>query len=547
MSLSKVVDVIPEKCLNCHACIDCCPSKFCQNASGDYIEINHDLCIGCGQCIDACTWHARVRVDDIKDFFTDLSRHVKMVAVVAPAIAVAFPNKFLNFNGWLKSMGVDAIFDVSFGAELTVYTYVEHIKNDNPRTVIAQPCPVIVNYIELYRPELLKYLAPADSPMLHTMKMIREFYPQYSQHKIAVISPCIAKKREYEATGFGDYNVTMASLDDYFAENHINLSGYPATKYDDPPAERAVMFSTPGGLMETALRWNNDLRAKIRKIEGLYTVYHYLDHLESDIKAGRAPLIVDCLNCHSGCNGGTGTKCHHLSLDYLENIIEQRRQSMQRLYSQDLQDCSDTNESIQEKVLAILKRYWRPGLYHRTYKNRSHDNYSHTVPQADLEKVYASMHKDSVEDHVNCPACGYGNCKDMAIAIHYGLNKAENCHHYLSTFLNRSMEHRKVAIETFHEFISSQFDARNTESRFAPILKAIQEVALQTSILSINASIEATRAGNAGAGFGVVAKEIGELSKKARAETEKMHESLVELNNLTQKAIEDFESEIQSW
>lgn len=43
----------------------------------------------------------------------------------------------------------------------------------------------------------------------------------------------------------------------------------------------------------------------------------------------------------------------------------------------------------------------------------------------------------------------------------------------------------------------------------------LQRVASMENILSINASIEAGRAGKAGAGFGVVAREIGELSKNS--------------------------------
>jgi iron only hydrogenase large subunit-like protein len=62
---------------------------------------------------------------------------------------------------------VEDFFDVSFGAELTVKSCLEYMKAENPSTVIAQPCPAIVTYIELYQRELLPYLAPADSPMLH--------------------------------------------------------------------------------------------------------------------------------------------------------------------------------------------------------------------------------------------------------------------------------------------------------------------------------------------------------------------------------------------
>jgi iron only hydrogenase large subunit-like protein len=96
-----------------------------------------------------------------------------VVAIAAPAVAANFPDLYLNLNGWLKSLGVAAVFDVSFGAELTIKSYLEHQKENNPKAIIAQPCPAIVTYIEIYRPELVKYLAPADSPMLHTIKMIK--------------------------------------------------------------------------------------------------------------------------------------------------------------------------------------------------------------------------------------------------------------------------------------------------------------------------------------------------------------------------------------
>ena len=70
-----------------------------------------------------------------------------IVAVVAPAVASYFPNQYLKLNGWLKSLGVRAFFDVSFGAELTIKSYLHHIESNHPKTVIAQPCPAIVTYI----------------------------------------------------------------------------------------------------------------------------------------------------------------------------------------------------------------------------------------------------------------------------------------------------------------------------------------------------------------------------------------------------------------
>ncbi len=413
------------------------------------------LCIGCGHCIAVCSHHARLPVDDTEHFFDDLKAGKKIIAVTAPAAASVFPNEYLNLNGYLQSLGIKAVFDVSFGAELTVVSYLNYIKQKNPKLVLAQPCPAIVSYIEIYLPNLIPYLAPADSPMLHTIKMIREYYPEFKDYKIAVISPCIAKKREFDETRLGDYNVTMLSLKNRLKDSNVDLSKFPEVKYIGTPAERAVLFSTPGGLLETAERFIPGIRRNTRKIEGTHTIYPYLKGIAQSINKPETglPLLVDCLNCEFGCNGGPGTGNSNVNLDTLENPVRRRSAIAEKKIN------PKQKERLYKKYNKSLKRFWKQGLYDRTYVNHS-ENYSLIRPnENELKKVYESMKKFSDTDIYDCTACGYGSCKSMATAIFNNLNKPDNCAHYNLALLANSKKTTVYINQQLREHINRALEA----------------------------------------------------------------------------------------
>jgi len=429
--LHKVIEVEDEKCFNCNACLIECPVKFCMDGSGDKLVINDNLCIGCGHCVVICPHEARYVVDNIDNLTNDLMRGNKVIAIVAPAVVSVFPDTYLNLNGFLKSQGIEAVFDVSFGGELTVMSYVNYIKKKNPRLVIAQPCPAIVSYIEIYHPELIPYLAPVDSPMLHTIKMIKEYYPQYRNHKVAVISPCVAKEREFAETGLGDYNITMVHLKEKFHTEGTDLTRFPASPYDGPAAERAVMFPIPGGLMDVAERFVPGIRRNTRKIESLHLVYRYLDGLAKDVSDPNIelPFLVDCLNCEDGCAGGPGTGNSHKSIDELESPIRKRSKELEKQLNPKQLD------KLYKKYHETVSQYWKPGLYNRNYHDRSnHLNIRHPT-EAEITEIFRGMKKENKRDILDCRACGYRTCREMAMAIHNRLNKRENCIQYTALLL----------------------------------------------------------------------------------------------------------------
>jgi len=453
-ALTSCIKVDESKCNNCYACITACPVKFCMDGSKEKILFNHDLCIGCGHCIHACSHGARLPVDDTPHFLSDLRRGDKMVAIVAPAVVACFPDTYMRLNGYLKSIGVETVFDVSFGAELTVLSYLDYIKQKNPNMVIAQPCPAIVSYIEIYHPKLIPFLAPVDSPMLHTIKMIREYYPQYRNHKVVVISPCIAKRMEFDETGLGEYNVTMVLLKKHLDANKIDLATFPVVEYEGIPAERAAGFSAPGGLLDTIEKFIPGIRRQTRKIEGVHTVYPYLEDVAKliDSPGIKFPLLIDCLNCEKGCNGGPGTGHDDTPMDELESPIRKRLAKLE-------EDVGSNNPKNAGRALKkyheVIGKYWKPGMYRREYRDIS-GNYSLVQPtENQLSDVYRTLKKYSPSDIYDCTACGYMKCRTMAVAIFNGLNKPENCTHYNALVVEETREEiRRQLTEQINKAVS---------------------------------------------------------------------------------------------
>ncbi len=75
------------------------------------------------------------------------------------------------------------------------------------------------------------------------------------------------------------------------------------------------------------------------------------------------------------------------------------------------------------------------------------------------------------------------------------------------------------------------------------MVEIIKDISNKTNMLSINASIEASRAGEAGKGFSVVAAEIRELSKETISSAKKVGEAGKEIQNLLDSIIVSAESE----
>ncbi len=407
-----------KMCVGCNKCIFSCPTRaneaFFENEQNK-VYIKPGYCISCGECINICDHDARDYEDDTSQFFNDLEDGDSITAVIAPAAyhnIVSVP----TLIGYLKSIGVNKVYDVSLGADICSWGHVKVLNEKSLTGIIAQPCPVIVSYIEKYRPELIDRLSPIHSPLMCLATYLKKYLG--TDDKIVFISPCIGKKRECTTEhtyGLVDYNVTFVKLIEQLKNNNINLDDYSETEFDITDSSLGFTFSRPGGLSEN-IKYHLGQDVWIKQIEGIKNIGSYFNELLIDIKEGNPiPTIIDALNCEHGCNLGTGTtkQARINQIDYQINIKKAK-----------LDRCDS------DKLMSFFDEKLNLSDFRREYVDRSFDYKMHG--DVNLENAYISLGKLTKEDRsVNCFSCGYGSCHEFAYDLATGHNNKNNCKYYL--------------------------------------------------------------------------------------------------------------------
>jgi len=412
-----------ERCVGCNKCIAKCTvhaNIAFQYQGQNKVKVDQFKCIHCGACIEVCDHEARDFADDTEEFFSDLKEGIPIAVIAAPSIRFSFSN-YKKFYGYLKSLGVKLIYDVALGADITTWAYLKVIEEQCLNSIIAQPCPVIVNYIQKYRPELIKMLAPIHSPMMCSAIYLKKY--KSVQEKIAFLSPCIGKIdeiNEQKTDGIIHYNVTYEKIQAYLIDHHINLNDYQEVDYDDAGTGTSLKFSCPGGLGKNVEFQGNN--GWVRKVEGTQA-YAYLNAYAKRVAEGKElPLIVDILNCKWGCNLGTATN-KSISIDDIDcRVRELNKANRQK------QD-KNTITTVNHDQFKALDQTLRLSDFVRSYEDKSH--HINNVKKLDLELAFTQLHKNTeASRHINCYACGFGSCVDFAKAVAQGVNHVTNCIDY---------------------------------------------------------------------------------------------------------------------
>ncbi len=441
--MNEVIIVKPEKCVGCNSCVRNCPAPEANTVKqlddGRFIvSVNNDKCVACGECVRTCNHGARDYIDDTDECMSHIIKE-KLIILASPAIKAALPTKWKGVLDWFKGQGC-TIYDGSLGADICTWAHVRAIEQETVGNIVTQPCAAIVRYIETYQPKMLQNLSPIHSPIACAAIFIRKYLRR--NNPIAFISPCIAKKLEFEDTGLVDYNVTIDKLLEYFERNGISIpvdtSDNFEYKFDEQQGQLGSIYSRPGGLRDNI--WLHDPEVNITTSEGVHKVFGELD-MYARMPESKHPQVFDVLSCEFGCNVGPAAKTNQTVFDVMAIMRKVERDAKNRRKSGFMGRGDD-------KLFKRFDDELRLSDFLRNYK----PSVPTPIPsEQQLEPIYAKMGKHTKEDkEYNCHACGFDSCRDMAIAIARGLNTPENCViHAKSVLLARhsalTLQHEKLA------------------------------------------------------------------------------------------------------
>ena len=421
--MSEIITVNSEKCVGCNACIRSCPAPEANITKmlddGRFVTtVNSERCIACGECVRSCLHGARDYIDDTAEVMDAINKKERLIILATPSIKTVFPQKWKNILNWFRKQGC-MVFDVSFGADICTWAHIRAIQNGVVENIITQPCAAIVKYIETYQPSILKNLSPIQSPILCTAIYIKRYIRL--TNRIAVLSPCVAKKNEFTETMFVDFNVTFQKMMEYFNENDIRIlidnNDDLAYNFDGEQGQMGAIYPKPGGLRDNLLLHDPDI--DIVNSEGVHKVYPELD-MYAKLTESNKPKVFDVLSCEFGCNVGAGASSQRSLFEIMQtmNNVEKEASGRRKIKGGFFRASEDK----------ILKRFDEELMLEDFVRKYRQFEPSYEPTLEELEPVFHSIGKYTEADkNFNCHACGYSSCKAMATAIYRGINVPENC------------------------------------------------------------------------------------------------------------------------
>lgn len=402
MNSTYPVYTLVNECHDCYKCIRECPVKAIKIENG-HASVISEKCVACGNCVKTCPSNAKRVRNDIDKAKNLILAQKEVYVSLAPSWRASFENSAEKMIALLKKLGFKDVSETALGAQEVSIKTAQILNNSDKGLFISSACPVIVDYIKMYKSEFTKYITPIGSPLMTHAKLLRETYG--NDIAIVFIGPCIGKKNEAMRSDLIDVSLTFEELRMWLNEDIGDISKIAKDEtlsFVPESAYEGTLYPIDGGMNETIKKSGINENVQLLEVCGLHSLDRALKNL--DVEKLDKTIFIEALACDGGCVGGPCISSEKAGIVMVSDILTKEKK-----------------RDIIPKEPKVVVDY--------IIEERKIVNSEHTLQE--ITDALKRIGKHSVDDELNCGGCGYATCRDLAKALLDGDAETSMCVSYM--------------------------------------------------------------------------------------------------------------------
>jgi iron only hydrogenase large subunit-like protein len=380
------------QCQDCYKCLRACPVKAIRVGAGHAV-VMPERCLACGACVAACPSGAKRVRDDLPGIRRLLDGPRPVLVSLAPSYLSEFegvdPRRVIAA---LRRLGFAGVSETALGAQQVSANLARILDAGTGRIFLSTACPVAVDYVRTYRPDRIAQLTPLESPLQAHARLLRRLE---GAPAVVFVGPCIAKKQEAGLDGALTFEDLRAWLTQAGIEP-ARIEPGPEDRFLLGEAAEGALYPVEGGMARATRLSMATGHTRFQTLSGLEEIR---DGLEDLPDPGRGNLFLELLACRGGCVHGP----------------KAIRRSPVRARMRILDRPGPAGGLPRTPELDLA----------RAFQPRVAPEFRFGADQ--VEEVLRSMGKRGPEEELNCAACGYDTCRELAGAILGGRAETRMC------------------------------------------------------------------------------------------------------------------------
>ena len=404
MEKTYPVYTLKNECNDCYKCIRDCHVKAIRIQGGSASVIN-EKCIACGHCVTICPVGAKKVRNDSDKVKTLLLTGKKVYVSLAPSWAGVYNFSKEKMIAGLKKLGFAGVSETALGAQEVSIQTAKMLNKAGAGLYISSACPVIDDYIRMYKPNFANCITPIASPALTHASLLRDTFGD--DISVVFIGPCIAKKNEADKhPELISVALTFDELNYWLKEEFVDIDKLETDencKFVPESAYEGALYPLEGGMNETIKR------VGIEKNDVTFIGVSSLEAFDKSLQNVRPEKItnkifVEALGCPGGCINGPCLSSEKSRILITSDIY--------------------ANTQYREEVPKEPKK-----VVYEDYLPSPVEKIEFSIEQVTKALKKISKHKE--EDELNCGGCGYSSCREFVNALIAGNAETSMCVSYM--------------------------------------------------------------------------------------------------------------------